>query len=221
MSMRWLAISCVSAIAACSEPPGPRPDPAPDGAPAEPTGLTLAFRADAQLPALLGSDVRVEEIYLNGSVIRAVGDATTEGEQSTTGHDHELLWDADHAPRDLAFSAAPVGSYAYVELRIAGRPYAARTEAFEILGEVRVDGSWHDFAIRADDPVVTAHVPYDMRLEAGRPLTIPLELAVSRLVEAIDWAALPRQDGELVLDEDSPAALAGFCAALGGAFRAR
>jgi hypothetical protein len=60
-----------------------------------------------------------------------------------------------------------------------------------------------------------------MRLEAGRPLTIHVELAVAGLLAAVDWDDLPERDGRLRLDERTPAALARFCAALGGAFRAR
>jgi hypothetical protein len=222
MSMRWLAILCASAVIACTEDPGRLPpDDPPGDAAAEFTGLTLAFIADAELPAQISSDVIIGDIYLNGSMIRAVGDATTQDEKATTRHDYALHWDDDDEPRDLGFLAAPVGEYAYVELRIAGRPSASRDEAFEIRGEVRVGGGWTDFVIRADGPAVVATVPASMRLEANRPLTIPIELDVSRLVEGIDFGALPEIDGKLRLDEDTPAQLAAFSSALAGAFRAR
>jgi hypothetical protein len=226
LSMRWLAISCLAAVAACSVDPGPSMDPAPDPKPAF-TGLTLDFIADAELPATLGAgDVRIEEIYVNGSVIRAIGDASTQqDEQTTTRHDYALTWGAAAAPDALSFAAAPAGEYAYVEIRIAGRPDAldgaSRREAFAVLGEVLTDDGWTDFAIRADTPAVVATVPTAMRLDPGRPLTIPIVLGVSRLVQGIDWSALPERDGELVLDESTPAALASFCGALAGAFRPR
>jgi hypothetical protein len=220
MSKRWLAIGYASVIAACSEPPGSSAGSTPDGAVPEFTGLSLAFIADAELPAQLDA-VRVDEIYLSGSVIRAVGDATTEDERPTTGYDHELRWDRDTAPRELAFSAAPVGEYAYVEIRIAGRPDPDRSEAFEIRGEARRGDGWTDFSIRADAPTVIAKAPAAMRLEAGRPLAIRLELDVSRLLDGVDWDALPERDGRLRLDEQTPGELARFCAALGGAFQAR
>src|SRR5687768_18555868 len=109
MSMRWLAISCAAVIAACS--PGdlsPGPDTAPADAMPAFTGLTLRFITDDDLPVSIDPDVRIGDIYLNGAVIRAIGDATTQDEQATTGRDHELHWDGDDAPRALAFSAAPV-----------------------------------------------------------------------------------------------------------------
>lgn len=228
LSMRWLAISCLAAMGACAVEPGSSGEPDPGERPAF-TGLTLAFIADSELPATPGAgDVRIEEIYVNGAVIRAIGDASTQDEQATTRHDYALSWDAAGAPSALAFAAAPAGEYAYVELRIAGRPDAGdagdtggRGEAFEVRGAVRTDEDWTDFAIRAVAPVVVATVPASMRLEAGRPLTIPVELGVGRLVQDIDWAALPERDGELVLDEATPAALASFCGALAGAFRVR
>lgn len=218
--MRWLVISSALAITACAEKPGLILDVPPDDPP-EAAGLMLDFVADTPLPAQLG-ELRIEEIYLNGSVIRAVGDATTEDEQPTTRHDHVLRWATGVEPAALSFSAAPVGEYAYVELRIAGRPGTGRTEAFSLRGAVwdADDDEWTDFLIRADAPVVVADVPASMRLEAGRPLTIQVELAVAGLLAAVDWDALPERDGRLRLDERTPAALASFCAALGGAFRA-
>ncbi len=225
MSMRWLAIWCVSVgTAACADPPGEIPDAPPDGPPSEITGLTLEFIADTEIPAQLGPDVRVDDIYLNGSMIRAIGDATTQDELPTTRRDHALHWDLDEAPPGLTFAAAPTGEYSYVELRIANRPGAPRYEAFEIRGRVRDDDEedeWTDFRIRAVTPVVIAQVPASMRLEAGRPLTIRLELAVSQLLQGIDWDALPWRDGALQLGEETPAALASFCGQLGGAFRTR
>jgi hypothetical protein len=68
---------------------------------------------------------------------------------------------------------------------------------------------------------VIAQVPASMRLEAGRPLPIRIELAVSQLLQGIDWDSLPEQGGALQLDEETPAALARFCDQLGDAFRAR
>jgi hypothetical protein len=233
MSMRWLAIWCVSmGAAACADPAGETGDVTPDGPPSERTGLTLEFIADTEIPAQLGPTVRVDDIYLNGSMIRAIGDATTQDEQPTTRRDHALHWDTGEAPPGLTFSAAPTGEYSYVELRIANRPGAPRYEAFEIRGRVRDDDGdggdgdgdgdrWTDFRIRAVTPIVIAQVPASMRLEAGRPLTIRLELAVRQLLQGIDWASLPRRDGALQLGEETPAALASFCGQLGDAFRAR
>jgi hypothetical protein len=220
--MRRLAIWCVSAAAACSsEDPGQIMNVGSEDAMSVFTGLTLDFTADAQLPAEIAAEVRIDDIYLNGSMIRAIGDATTQGELSTTGRDHELHWSHDDAPRPLEFSSAPLGEYAYVQIRIAGRPYPNRSDAFEIHGEARVGGDWTDFVIRADAPTVVANVPASMRLEASRPLTIPLELDVDKLVAGLDFAALPKRDGKLRLDEQTPAQLAIFTGALAGAFRAR
>lgn len=221
-SVRWLVISSALAITACAEDPGLKLDVPPDDRPGF-TGLTLDFVADTPLPAQLGADLRIDDIYLNGAVIRAVGDATTQDEQPTTRHDHALHWAAGAEPADLTFAAAPAGEYSYVELRIAGQPEATRTEAFAVRGQVRGGhyGDWTDFVIRADAPVVVAAVPAAVQLEAGRPLMIKLELVVSRLVAGIVWDDLPMQDGgKLVLDERTPDELASFCAALGGAFAA-
>lgn len=225
MAMRVRAISCVSVIAsglaACATPPTELPpDPPADGGP-EISGLTLEFLTDDELPAPIGTTVRVDDIYLSGAVIRAVGDATTQDGAPTTRYGHELHWDDDDAPTTLAFTAAPAGEYAYVELRIAGQSSGDRTEAFEIRGSARASGDWERFRIRAHAPSVIANVPAAMRLEAGRPLTIRLELDVSRLVEGIDWDALPERDGELRLDEETPSALASFCGRLAAAFAAR
>jgi hypothetical protein len=224
MSMRWLAIWCVSVGTAACADTGEIPDVTPDAPPSGLTGLTLEFIADTEIPAQLGPRVRVDDIYLNGSMIRAIGDATTQDGQPTTRRDHELHWDLDGAPGELTFSAAPSGEYAYVELRIANRPGAPRYEAFEIRGQVREvddEDEWTDFRIRAVTPVVIASVPASTRLEAGRPLTIRLELAVSQLLQGIDWDALPERDGALQLGEETPAVLASVCDQLGGAFRAR
>ena len=221
-SVRWLVISSALVIAACAEDPGLILDVPPGDHPGF-TGLTLDFVTDTALPAQLGAGLRIEDIYLNGAVIRAVGDATTLDEQPTTRHDHALHWAAGAEPADLAFTAAPTGEYSYVELRIAGQPGAARPEAFAVRGQVR-DGhfaEWTDFVIRADAATVVADVSAARQLEAGRPLTIRLALVVSRLLAGIDWEELPAGDGgALVLDEETPDELARFCAALGGAFQA-
>jgi hypothetical protein len=218
--MRRLAVLFVWVVTACSSDPIPAAEDASlgDALPAY-TGLTLEFITNDELPATLDGGVQIDEIDLNGAVIRAIGDATTQDERATTRYDYRLHWDSDDQPRGLSFAAAPAGEYAYVELRIAGGPAGGPTEAFEVRGSARVDGDREDFTIRAAAPVVIANVPASMRLEAGRPLTIEIQLDVGKLVEGIDFDALPFQDGKLRLDEGSPAQLAAFTDALSGAFR--
>jgi hypothetical protein len=220
--MRWPAVLFVSAVTACAGEPIPAGGDAPlgDALPSA-TGLTLRFITNNELPATLDGDVRVEDVYLNGAVIRAVGDATTQDERATTRYDYELHWDQDDQPRGLSFAAAPTGEYSYVELRFAGRPGTSTPEAFEIEGSARVDGDREDFVIRGNVPVVIATVPASLRLEAGRSLAIDLELDVGRLVAGIDFESLPSVGGTLRLDEQSPAQLAAFTTALAGAFSVR
>jgi hypothetical protein len=220
--MRWSAVLFVSVVTACAREPISAGEDAPlgDALPAA-TGLTLQFITNNELPVTLGGDVRVEDIYLNGAVIRAIGDATTQDERATTRYDYELHWDHDDQPRGLSFAAAPAGVYSYVELRFAGRPGTSKPEAFEIEGSVRVDGDREDFIIRGSQPVVIANVPASLQLEAGRPLTIALELDVERLVAGIDFDELPSVAGKLRLDEQRPAELAAFTTALAGAFSVR
>ena len=220
--MRWLVVLFVWVVTACSGDPISTAGDASlgDVLPAY-TGLTLEFITNDELPATLDGGVQVDDIYLHGAVIRAIGDATTQDERATTRRDYGLHWDRDDQPRGLSFAAAPAGEYAYVELRIAGRPDGGPTEAFEVRGSARVDGDREDFTIRAAAPVVIATVPAAMRLEAGRPLTIELELDVGKLVAGLDFDGLPFEDGKLRLDERSPAQLGVFTAALAGAFRAR
>lgn len=220
--MRWPAVLFVSVVTACAGDPIPATEDAPlgDALPAA-TGLTLRFITNNELPATLDGDVRVEDIYLNGAVIRAIGDSTTEDERATTRYDYELHWDQDDQPRGLSFAAAPSGVYSYVELRFAGRPGTPKPEAFEIEGSARVDGDREDFVIRGNLPVVIASVPASLRLEAGRPLTLELELDVGRLVAGIAFDALPSVGGKLRLDEQSPIQLAAFTTALAGAFSIR
>jgi hypothetical protein len=213
----------MSAVAACSSDPPAADGPLGDSIDFE-TGLTLEFVADEELPAEIdgaSGEVRVSEIYLNGAVIRAIGDATTADERPTTRYDFPLHWATDDEPRGLEFTSAPPGAYSYVELRIASRPGPERRDAFELRGEANVGGSWRDFLIEGEAPVVVARVPASTKLEVDRPLTIKVELDVSRLVSSIEFAALPELDGKLRIDERTPAELAAFTDLLADAFRVR
>ncbi|HWU86588.1 MAG TPA: hypothetical protein VN253_04910, partial [Kofleriaceae bacterium] len=148
-AMRWLAVLFVSLVTACSsELISASPDASLGDAIPAYTGLTLEFITSNELPAMLDGDVQVDDIYLNGAVIRAIGDATTQDERATTRYDYGLHWDRDDQPRGLSFASAPAGEYAYVELRITGRSSDPR-EAFEVRGSARVSGSRTDFTIRA------------------------------------------------------------------------
>jgi hypothetical protein len=220
--MRWLAMLIVSLVTACSGEPisGDVDGGLGDALPAY-TELTLEFLTSNELPTTLDGDVEVEDIYLNGAIIRAIGDATTTDERATTRYDYGLHWDHDDQPRGLSFAAAPAGQYAYVQLRITGRPDGDPSEAFEIKGSARVNGDREDFTIRAKAPVVIANVQAALRLEASRPLTIKLELDIAKLMTGLVFDGLPLEDGKLRLDERSPAQLAVFTTALGTAFRLR
>lgn len=226
MAMRWLAISSLAAAIAACAGEGQLTDAPPDAPPQGTTGLVLAFSADPALPGPIGGGggpaVRIEDVYLNGAIIRAIGDATTGDDQATTRHDHALRWSGGGAPEGVVFDAAPASEYAYVELRIAAPAGAdGAGAAFVLRGEVATPDGWTDFVIRAAASVVVARVPAARRLEAGRSLELGIELGAAGLLGAVDWRALPTRAGELRLDEETPAALASFCAALAAAFHAR
>lgn len=221
-SMRWVAISCAAAIA-CSgsgEPAETADGPPPiDAAPGQ-SGLTLEFRTDKPLPADLGDDLEIHEIDLTAQLVRAIGDATTENEESTTRRGFTLRWDRDAAPEPIVFGAAPTGAYAYVEIRMTARTDGAGPrDSFEIRGEARVQGDRKRFVIEGELPVV-AMVPVSRQLEAGRPIAIPIELSLRPLVESIDFDDLPENNGTVYLDDRRPMALRDFSQTLAAAFRA-
>lgn len=189
-----------------------------------PSGLSLAFLIDRdKLPETingLGGDVKIDEVKLNGSIIRAKGDAiTSANEELVTRRDYTLFWEDTVKPMPFTFDSAPAGAYETIEVRVAEQSGPGR-EAFRIKGEARVGGEWKDFEIRSDDAVVVVSIPAMRNLESGATINLELVLDVSSLVAAIDFDNLPESDGKLKLEDGDPQ-LAIVTTALRGAFQSR
>ncbi|MEO8705953.1 MAG: hypothetical protein ABI867_38330 [Kofleriaceae bacterium] len=177
------------------------PDAGPDDDSGPPAGgFTIAIHSKDQIPQTDG-DVRITDVRLHTTTIRALGDATT-GDDQTTKSDFELRWDDRRSPMPFTFAMAPTGRYSQIEIRIAADD--GSSAGLTIEGEAKVDGDFEPFLVDLDSGVVVASVEINEMLAPGGTTTVDLEADLVSLLQAIDFDAVPTDDGVHVIDDARP-----------------
>jgi hypothetical protein len=201
--MRWSIVLLVG-LAGCpgAAPPG---DDMPD---AGPTGASLHVTwtpVPADLPGDITSDLSVDRVTFGVASLRVVGDAGP-GDPRTFLDDLKLEWDRDGKPDAVKFSNAPPGLYSRMEWLLDTSNLLREDDpiyVFEIVGEVELNGHGQNFRLRE-----TAQLPISFAVSANldppADTTIDVRVDVARIVEAVDYDALPKVDGDLFLGPGDP-----------------
>lgn len=183
----------VAAILAGGCPGGDVDEPDAAGGPA---GLAIDWRTAAPVPGPVASGLRLSELHLKLSSVRAIGDAAP-GDPRTSSGALELEWN-ERAPPPLVYDQAPAGLYSQIELGVGGGP-----EAYELHGEVDLGGTWTPFEIE-DEAALAITVPTALTLAAGQRATLAVTLDVAAVLAPIDWSQVPSNLGTLSLTRSDP-----------------
>jgi hypothetical protein len=167
------------------------------------SGLTITWGCSPEVPGPLASDLLVDEIRLEASSFRIIGDSAPPGDARTTRAPLDLRWHdgmgpSSEYPADIALNA-PSGLYSRIELGTGGGD-----EHLTIKGEVRAGGQWRDFEIEDQRPhAVVKNIV--LTLAPGQHKTVPVTVDVSALLAPVPWNELESDDGVLELPDGHPA----------------
>lgn len=230
---RCVCLALVALLpAACSVESASRPDggpdPGEDGGGSRPdaavgaAGLVLEFRGIPALSASLGGEFSpvLEEVRIDLENVRAVGDAAP-GDSRTSRDELRLEWrgegdddggeEADNQPVVVTFDQAPPGLYSNV---------FAEVKSYRLRGEVEpVEDTEREFEI-ADEPSTELAISIPLGgvdLEAGESRRVVIEVSCSAAVLDVPWDQVGEEEGELVVDAESPE-IGGVRAAMQAAF---
>lgn len=168
-------------------------DTRPDGD--VPTGLTITWESKPeQIPGAGSSGIRIERATFRLANLRIVGDAGPQTLAALT-----LEWSAGVAPADLPVAGAPSGLYSrcIFDLAPAGTAYA-----YELVGTVQINDMTRPFTIR-DTGTTAISIEYSIMLPPGSEAEIPIEVDIDQIVDAVDFAQVPFQDGRYLIDDGS------------------
>lgn len=176
-------------------------DATPD-APPNASGLTVTWDCTPEVPGLVTSDLLVEELRLEASSFRMIGDSAPPGDMRTTRSPLDLRWRVDgptnQAPADIELNA-PAGLYSRIEIGTGGSE-----EHLTIRGRARVGGQWSDFKIE-DERAHAIVKNIALALAPGQHKTVPITADVTVLLAPIPWNELENDDGVLSLPDGHPA----------------
>lgn len=192
--MRWVIVLLVL-LAGC---PGPEGDdmPTPDTPDGGSTVLHLAWAADPVVPGPVGSGVVVERARFVLENLRVVGDAGP-GDPRTSLTDLTLEWRETEAPDLVDFPEAPSGIYSRVLFDIDDG------EAVEIRGTAEIEGTPVPFTV-TDLGELAVSIEINLDLPPGEERTQTIDVDLGRVLDAIDFQALPIIENRRVLREGDP-----------------
>ncbi len=198
--MRFAGLLLVSlAVAACG-PGGVAPDAGENvddsGTPGD-AGLLIGWRAPGIDQAQDG--LTVTQIDLNLRDLRVVGDAAP-GDETYRGSQSVKLDGGDEP--FTRFDRAPPGMYSAFEFTIARG--ADGEASWEMRGKVELDGEDVDWELEDEDDAAIELALGGLDLAAGELRTITVDVDVVAILGEIDWENVPRDDGKIVIDDDSP-----------------
>lgn len=214
-------IGCFSALlTACPSDDHGTPDGPPSDGGAQ--GLTVRWESTQTIPT--GSDdPSVEEARLALRSLRVIGDAAS-GDDATTLERVGLEWSRDGAPDLLRFDQAPAGKYAKIDAVLRGWEGEGESEsdAFEISGTVRVNGTTYRYEIEDSGQLsVSLPLPDGTMLAPGGSLALTVRVNWRDVVKDLDFSSITPREGTLRVNGDTPAVLAEAREALTRALSAR
>jgi hypothetical protein len=177
-------------------------------------GLIITWESRPRvIPSEPSSDATIERASFRQDDLRLVGDAGT----IKLDRD-ELEWARGITPTALPVAGAVPGLYSRLLFELEGDDDVGREEyAYEITGTVKVNDSFEPFTIR-DTGELTMTLDFSVMLPVGGDATIPVRVEIDKIVDAVDFAQVGKQDGRYLVENGSPQ-LAAVRAAVRAAFR--
>jgi hypothetical protein len=166
------------------------------------SGLTVTWGCTPSVPGPVTADIRVEDVRLQASSLRVIGDSAAPGDMRTTRAPIDLRWREEQGspryPADIQLDAAPSGLYSRIEIGTGGS-----AEHLTIKGEARVGGEWLDFEVEDErsHPVVKNIA---LTLAPGQHSTIPITIDLTVILAAVPFDELPSDDGTIVFPDNDP-----------------
>jgi hypothetical protein len=184
-----LALLGAAATGCPGEPPGP-----PD-ADAGATGLRVEWAGRPEvLPAQVSSEVTLDRAVFRTHELRVVGDA------GPIGLDRETLeWARGIVPAPDVPAGAPTGLYSRLLFELEGDDDGGEEYAYELVGTARVGSTMRPFTIR-DAGELEVMLEFSIMLRAGEGARIPVRVELDKLVEAVDFAQAPVDDGRFLVE---------------------
>jgi hypothetical protein len=163
------------------------------------SGLTVTWGCTPDVPGPVTSDVLIEEVELEASSLRLIGDSAAPGDMRTTRAPLQLHWQSNAMPADIELGAAPPGLYSRIEIGTGGSD-----EHLRLRGRARVRGEYRDFDIEDQRPhAIVKNIV--LSLAPGSHATIPVSMNLGPVMASIPFNDLDEDDGTLVfLDSNDP-----------------
>lgn len=191
-----IALTAVVVTAAAGCPGDVPPDPMPpDGGPLPGTGLTITWASQpATLPGQPSADVMIERAVFRQDDLRLVGDAGP-----VTLDRDRLEWAAGTSPAALPVTGAAPGLYSRLLFELEGDEEGDDEYAYEITGQVKVNGDFEPFTIR-DTGELAMSLDFSIMFPAGGSATIPVRIDLDDIVGAVDFSSVPFQNGRYLVE---------------------
>lgn len=171
-------------------------EPTPDGSG---SGLSILWSARPEpIPSEPSSDRTIERAIFHLDDPRLVGDA------GSIDLDLEKLeWSRGIVPAALPVAGALPGLYSRFLFELEGGVEGGGTYGYEITGTVKINDSFQPFTIR-DAAELGLSLDLSIMLPAGGSATIPVRVNLDKIVGAVNFAQVPKDDGRYLVDSSSP-----------------
>lgn len=216
--MRWLAWIAIGAMhAACSSTTAMPDAQSLDAAPG---GLVIELVAKGGVPQTTADNVDINYVLFGTKTLRLIGDAAP-GDLRTTRTDVQFEWRVEPngpvVPVPQLFGMAPPGMYSTLDLRVGDTEKTAA--ALLVRGRVSRGGNFVPFEIQSVAADVPVGVSVSMALPPRTLATLTIELDVAKLVDDVDWDAVPLTgEGNLFIGDGTPQ-MSAVTSEIAGAFR--
>jgi hypothetical protein len=189
------ALAVAAAGCPIERPPVPPVDSGGGG-----NGLVITWESrPGVIPSEPSSDATIERVSFQQDDLRLVGDAGT----IQLDRD-ELEWARGITPTALPVTGAVPGLYSRLLFELGGDDEPGNEEyAYEITGTVKVNASFEPFTIR-DTGELTMTLDFSVMLPIGGDATIPVRIELDKIVDAVDFSQVPKQDGRYLVENGSP-----------------
>lgn len=168
------------------------PDGGDDPHDAGPTGLTVSFSIQPEIPGPVKDYMTVDEVTFKLQSLRVAGDAA----QVATPAEIDLTWKGEVQPAPIVFDSAPTGLYSKETLRVDGQLV---DNSYWINGHVTVAGVTSPFKIY-DRDYLEFYLYGDANLAPGGSAQVTVLFELDHALESIDWTKVDSDNGTYVLD---------------------
>ena len=186
LRLRFAALALLAAASGC-----PADDTiAPDGGSTE---LRIEWTGQpASIPGEVSTTATLERAVFRLDDPRVVGDA------GSMELDRETLeWARGIVPAPDVLAGAAPGLYSRLLFEVKGDD---DEYSYELIGTARVGSTTRPFTIRDRDDL-SVSLEFSILLRAGDTARLPVRIDLDRLVEAVDFAQAPVEDGRFLVED--------------------